>query len=155
MAERHRSSRRLLTKTAYSRKRQNATERSTMPTPSTSMNAESNPQKTTAPPLSKVWARTHLTTSKCIAAAVCLFLLMPLVRLAFLGQPLAHYLPNVLLCFPLPSLTAWIERGLVKIDTSIVLPHAPIPEIAAEDYSYERLRRATNNWRSPAVVRGL
>ena len=31
----------------------------------------------------------------------------------------------------------------------------PVPDIDAKDYTYEKLREMTNNFRSPAVIRGI
>ena len=46
---------------------------------------------------------------------------------------------------------AW--KAAVPIDKSITYPSIPIPEIFAADYNYAALRKATDNFRNPAVVR--
>jgi hypothetical protein len=46
---------------------------------------------------------------------------------------------------------AW--KAAVPIDRSVIYPSTPIPEILAADYTYAALRKATDNFRSPAVVR--
>jgi hypothetical protein len=43
----------------------------------------------------------------------------------------------------------------ISIDRKIYYEPTEIPQILGQDYSWDRLRLATNNWRSPAVVRGL
>ena len=42
----------------------------------------------------------------------------------------------------------------VKVDTTIYYHHNAIPEIDYKDYTFEKLRIATNGFSTPAVVRG-
>jgi hypothetical protein len=44
---------------------------------------------------------------------------------------------------------------LVQIDTNIIREPAHVPVILAKDYTFDALRKATENWRYPAIVRGL
>lgn len=99
--------------------------------------------------------RPQLTLVRCAGLALVLFLVLPLARLIALKQPLIFYLHNLLMLVPSPRFIARVQNALIDIDTSITYPPAPIPEIAAEDYTYERMRRATENWRSPVVIRGF
>lgn len=71
------------------------------------------------------------------------------------GDPIIHVLPNLCLFFPLPALTHSLWESIIKYDTSKVYDHDHVPIIPAEEYSMERLREATKNFKSPAVVRGL
>lgn len=96
-----------------------------------------------------------LEPSTCAAVALAVAVLLPLLRLLAFQQPLLHVLPNLFLLVPAPRLLAQVQSAVIDIDTAIVRPPTPIPEIEAEEYSYERLRRATGNWRSPAVIRGF
>lgn len=75
-------------------------------------------------------------------------------RFATNNEPLYHILPNFLLFTPFHSYCPDLWR-----DPFTYLPehrdHEPIPEIAAAEYSYEKLREVTKNFRVPVVVRGL
>ena len=88
---------------------------------------------------------------------------LPIVLLAvfsawktwFATDPLSFMYPNALLFTSRreEARAAWSK--LVKIDESIVYDHPHVPIILAKDYSFESLRRATENFRYPAIVRGL
>jgi len=77
-----------------------------------------------------------------------------LVRFAKNNEPIYHILPNILLFTPFHYYCPNLWR-----DPFTYLPehreHEPIPEIAAEDYSYEELRKVTKNFRVPVVIRGI
>lgn len=70
-------------------------------------------------------------------------------------DPLSFMYPNFLLftSYREEARNAWSK--LVKIDESIEYDSPHIPIIAAKDYTFESLRRATENFRYPAIVRGL
>ncbi len=63
--------------------------------------------------------------------------------------------PNFLLFTPFREETKQLWKDTIKIDTSIHYESAHVPIIEAKDYSFESLKRATDNWRHPAIVRGL
>lgn len=83
------------------------------------------------------------------------------VFLAFLAKfhfnefELSWVYPYALLFTPFrnQTLDAWKQYSNVK--NNIYRQPIHIPEIFAADYNYEVLRTATNNFRHPAVVRGL
>lgn len=80
---------------------------------------------------------------------------LPLLQLYLMGHKLSYALPNALLFTPYRNLTRQLWHELVEIDTRVIIPPQPIPEIRAEDYSFDALKKATDNFRHPAVVRGL
>lgn len=63
-------------------------------------------------------------------------------------------LPNFLLLTGYRDLTKklWVQLQVEKTET---FHHEHIPVIESKDYTWEKFREATNDWRSPAVVRGL
>lgn len=72
-------------------------------------------------------------------------------------DPLTHLVPNFLLFTSFRTATdaSWdwvLERN---IDKSITYEPQPIPEMTAEEFSFEKMREATSNFRYPAVVRGM
>lgn len=71
------------------------------------------------------------------------------------GNPLNYMIPNFLLFTPYrnAAVNAWMKY--IKIDTGVIYDHNHVPIIQAKDYTFETLRKATHNWRSPAIVRGL
>jgi hypothetical protein len=54
---------------------------------------------------------------------------------------------------PYRSLTLDLWQKYVHFNTDIVYPPTPVPEIEASKFSYDAMRIATNNFRTPAVVR--
>lgn len=70
---------------------------------------------------------------------------------------MSYIWPNFLLFtgYRAETIAAW--KNVLQVDaiTSVKRHHTHIPEIAAADYSFEALRSATDNFRHPAVVRGL
>lgn len=51
------------------------------------------------------------------------------------------------------AVSMWAKHA--PIDTSVTHHPTAVPEIEAKDYTFDALRRATNDFRTPAVVRGL
>jgi hypothetical protein len=49
------------------------------------------------------------------------------------------------------TLSLWEKYAV--FDTAVVHPATSVPEIDAKDYTFDVLRRATNNFRIPVVVR--
>lgn len=81
--------------------------------------------------------------------------LLPVFFTLQAGDPLSFMLPNFLLFTNLRSLARSQWESLLKLNTAV--HHTPhhVPIVSAEQYSYESLREATENFRYPAVVRGL
>jgi len=48
---------------------------------------------------------------------------------------------------------AWLKTA--QVDTRIIYKPNPVPEILAEDYSFDAIKVASSNFRYPVVVRGL
>ena len=71
------------------------------------------------------------------------------------ANPLSFMYPNLLLFTPYREEARALWNKLVKIDESIEYDHPHVPIIQAKDYTFESLRRATDNFRYPAIVRGL
>lgn len=69
-------------------------------------------------------------------------------------DPIMYMIPNFLMFTPFLETTTAIWKMMIKYPDEPIEPQQ-IPEIQAKDFSMERMREATNNWRSPAVVRGL
>lgn len=66
-----------------------------------------------------------------------------------------HWTSYLMLLTPLreATLNSWLT--LANPNVKITYPSSPVPEIQAEDYTFEVLKEATFNFRYPAVVRGL
>lgn len=81
--------------------------------------------------------------------------LIPIYLTFRAGDPLFFIIPNALLFTSFRSLTfsKWSEA--IKINTAITRTPAHVPIIFAKDYTFDVLRVATENFRYPAVVRGL
>jgi len=71
------------------------------------------------------------------------------------GDPMSYMYPNFLLFtgYRQETIAAW--KKVLKVDMKVKRHHTHITEIDAKDYSFESLRMATDNFRHPAVVRGL
>lgn len=68
---------------------------------------------------------------------------------------LSYVIPNLLLFTGFRQTTLYFWNKVIKIDQRIIYNHTHIPIINSEDYSYELLKKATNNFRNPVVVKGL
>ena len=95
--------------------------------------------------LSKLW----------IAISVFLLILSTPFISMFLNQNQSEIIPNLLLFTSYRNLTQTAWRQSTKVNTAIKYTPAEIPNINFEDYTFETLREATNNFRHPAVVRGM
>lgn len=99
-------------------------------------------------------ARMSRSTHNAIHTVVGLLLIALLARFIARDEPFYHVLPNLLLFTPLHHRCPELWR-----DPFAYLPekqeHSPIPEIVAADYTYDKLREVTENFRVPVVVRGL
>ena len=69
--------------------------------------------------------------------------------------PLSYVLPNALLYTPFRETARSLWHSVIEIDFDHKKDPKPVPEMDAADYSYEKLRELTSNFRYPAVVRGL
>ncbi len=86
---------------------------------------------------------------------VVLFVFVPVYRTLSALDPVHFIFPNFLLFTNQRNATrAYWEKHL-KIDTNIIHEPTHLPVINAADFTMESLKRATENWRYPAVVRGL
>ena len=94
-----------------------------------------------------------------------LVLAIVVIGLALLGRQfllhsdssIAFYL---LLCMPFDvfretTLQHWKTNIRKNLDRRVLHPSAPIPEISASAFTYDVMKKATFNFRYPAVVRGL
>lgn len=80
---------------------------------------------------------------------------LPLFKTFQAEDPISYMLPNLLLFTGYREWTKELWLKVLKFDKNINYPPAHIPEIDAKDYNFESLKRATENFRYPAVVRGL
>lgn len=71
------------------------------------------------------------------------------------GDPLTYMYPNFLLFTPFRKATSEAWKKVLVVNKAVKRHHTHITEIDAKDYTFETLRDATNNFRHPAVVRGL
>eukprot|EP01006_Ploeotia_vitrea_P009628 TRINITY_DN23279_c0_g1_i1.p1 TRINITY_DN23279_c0_g1~~TRINITY_DN23279_c0_g1_i1.p1 ORF type:complete len:372 (+),score=-7.06 TRINITY_DN23279_c0_g1_i1:55-1170(+) len=71
------------------------------------------------------------------------------------GDPMSFMYPNFLLFTPFrqQAIDAW--KSVLHINRAVRRHHTHVPEIDAKDYTFEALKFATNNFRHPAIVRGL
>lgn len=76
-------------------------------------------------------------------------------QLTYSRDPFIHLIPNLLFCLtPFRRLTQSAWKHFVVYPSEKQEP-TPIPEMSADEYSYDKLRELTDNFRNPAVVRGL
>ena len=68
---------------------------------------------------------------------------------------LSYIIPNLLLFTGFRETTKYYWNKTIKIDQKIIYDHTHIPIIQKEDYSFELLKKATNNFRNPVVVKDL
>lgn len=86
---------------------------------------------------------------------IVLGVLYPLWRTIQVNDPVLFFLPNLLLFTPFRETTRSLWNALVTIDKTKPIEPRHVPVIEAKDYTVEKLREATENWRYPAIVRGL
>ena len=89
-----------------------------------------------------------------LAASFIAILSFSSYRLIQNGEPLYYLVPNFLIYTPFHNLSHKLYQ-----DPTDVLPlertHIQIPEIAAEDYSYEHMKQVTEGFRKPVLLKGL
>jgi hypothetical protein len=90
-----------------------------------------------------------------ISVVVVPILLTALYKHLMNGAPASYILPNLSLFLPVPAFTKYLWKNVIKYDTSKVIDPTHIPVIPASEYTIERLREATENYKRPAIVRGL
>jgi hypothetical protein len=86
---------------------------------------------------------------------VIIVALVPVYWTILSGDPLVHMYPNFLLFTPFREEVRALWLKHLVIDKGVKRTPTHIAEIQAEDYSYETLKYATENFKHPAVVRGL
>ena len=64
-------------------------------------------------------------------------------------------IPNALLFGPFREETRELWKKVIVVDKSLKLEPQQIPIIDAKDYTFEKLKAATEGFRYPAIVRGL
>lgn len=72
-----------------------------------------------------------------------------------LGRRFRYFLANLTLFTPYIETTQKLWQKSVTVDYSIKRLPSPIPEIDGSSFSFDSLKRATEDFRQPAVVRGL
>lgn len=77
------------------------------------------------------------------------------IKILVAGEPLSHVAANVLLFTPFHLKSPSLYTDPAKILPEGKHEHLSIIEIEAKDYSYEKLRVITDNFKQPAIVRGL
>lgn len=90
-----------------------------------------------------------------VFAVIAIF---PAIRTLLAGDDLSFMYPNSLLYFSdfktrMQLRAVWQQYN--KINTKVKYEPSRIPQISAEDYSWEVLRDATENFQRPALVKGL
>jgi hypothetical protein len=68
---------------------------------------------------------------------------------------ISYFIPRILLYTGYTNATKYYWDKIIKIDEKIKYDHTHIPIIDKEDYSFERLRKASNNFLTPVLVKGL
>jgi len=81
--------------------------------------------------------------------------MFPAYKTRMAGDPLCFMIPNALLFTPFRDTAIFYWKKYKKYDTNVFYKPMHVPEIQKEDYSFESLRHATDNFRHPAVVRGF
>lgn len=93
---------------------------------------------------------------KIMSSVVVVLVSIAAAKTVQVGDPLSYMLPNFLLFTPLHRFAVPLWRYL---DPTSRLPmkniHKPVRTIAAEDYTVEKFKELTENFRYPAVVKGL
>jgi hypothetical protein len=84
-----------------------------------------------------------------------LALIIPLYKTFQANDPLTFILPNLLLFTPFREATRTLWNHLVFIDKTKPIEPRHVPTLTVEEYNYESLKKATENFRYPAVIKGL
>lgn len=86
---------------------------------------------------------------------VVLMAIFPAYKTMLAGDPLIYMIPNALMFTPYREATISFWRKHKKIDKAVKREPTKIPEIKKEDFSFESLRIATENFRYPALMKGF
>lgn len=81
--------------------------------------------------------------------------LIPMYWTVLSGDPYFHFLPNLLLFTGYREYTRSLWISYLHFDKRVKRDPTHIAEIQAKDFNFEALRYATENFKYPAVVRGL
>ena len=81
--------------------------------------------------------------------------LVPLWQTYKVNDPLSYLKPNLMLFTNMRDQTREEWKKVLKFNEGVQEYPSHVPTIEAKDYTFERLRQATENWRYPAVVRGM
>lgn len=84
-----------------------------------------------------------------------LLAVVPVWRLNRSGSPLSHWFPNVLMYTNQRELLKETWKKLSVVDRKVHYESVHIPIIQSGDFSFERLKLATQNFRRPVVVKGM
>jgi hypothetical protein len=82
-------------------------------------------------------------------------LVIPLYKTLQANDPITFIIPNLLLFTPFRELTRTAWNALVYIDKTKPIEPRHIPIITREEYTFEKLKAATENFRYPAVIKGF
>lgn len=81
--------------------------------------------------------------------------LFPVYRTYMAGDPLSYMYANALLFTPWRELARETWTKTVQVDYGVKREMQHVAIIEAKDYTLETLKKATDGWRHPAIVRGL
>lgn len=90
-----------------------------------------------------------------IQGLLLVVLFTPILVTLSRDEPLEYLLPNLLLFTPFREQTKALWMKHARINRAVIREPAHVPVMDAKDYTYENFRDATDNWRHPAIVRGL
>jgi hypothetical protein len=127
-----------------------------MPPRKTTTSASAASKECDAAPLKNNIKKAGTQSNFCSVLVAVLAVGLPIINtVIFSGDPLETMVPNLLLFTPFrEEARSWWTSTVVH-DTNVKREPMHLPIIDAKDYSFESLRVATENWRYPAVVRGL
>jgi hypothetical protein len=97
---------------------------------------------------------TAVVAKEVLKSLLLMVLLLPVMLTLRAGHPLSYMIPNTLMFFgPATWIKGFWYMFLKYPDQPI--PHDHVPVMMAEDFTYDAMRKLTNNWSTPAVVRGM
>jgi len=91
------------------------------------------------------------------------FVVLPIVLAAIVfpiwktlqaGDPLSYMYPNLLLFTPFREEARAAWKKVLEYPTKVLEPEH-VPTIEYADFTMEKMKELTNNWRSPAVIRNM
>jgi len=81
--------------------------------------------------------------------------LIVLISIILKTVDFSYIIPRLLLFTGFRETTKYYWDKIIKIDEGIIYDHIHIPIIKKEDYTYELLKKASNNFLTPVLVKGL